>query len=282
MALTKYKLIDLIEQSNIKNEDNLLLIDDVRGISTGKSFIETKANMDGVNLKSYKIVDKNEFAYVADTSRRGDKIAIAFNRINKILISSIYTVFFVKRNDLLLSDYLFMYFNRPEFDRFSRFNSWGSARETFSWEDLCSIEIDLPSIEIQQKYVNIYNAMIENQRCYERGLDDLKLVCDAYFDKAKKGECISLGKLIEKVDVRNKNGYYGEEYVKGITNKKQFENTKANLKGVDLTKFIVVEKNQFAYNSRTDGRDMLVLAMNRDMDKIIVTFNYNVFKIKTY
>ena len=218
MALTKYKLVDLIEQSNIKNENNLLSIDDVRGISTGKSFIETKANMDGVNLKSYKIVDKNEFAYVADTSRRGDKIAIAFNRINKILISSIYTVFFVKRNDLLLSDYLFMYFNRPEFDRFSRFNSWGSARETFSWEDLCSIEIDLPSIEIQQKYVDIYNAMIENQRCYEHGLDDLKLVCDGYIDELRKKKIQKkLGNYISLCDTKNDNLKYGLDSVRGIS-----------------------------------------------------------------
>ena len=78
-----------------------------------------------------------------------------------------------------------MYFNRPEFDRYTRFNSWGSARETFSWEDMCDIDIELPSIEVQQKYVNIYNAMIQNQRCYEQGLEDLKLTCFAMADHFK-------------------------------------------------------------------------------------------------
>ncbi len=281
MGLTKYKLGELIEQCDNRNSDESLTVDCVRGISTSKEFIETKANMDGVSVKSYKIVNEDEFAYVADTSRRGDKIAIAYNsNKEKMLISSIYTVFFVKRKDLLLSDYLFMYFNRPEFDRFSRFNSWGSARETFNWEDMCDIDIELPNIDIQQKYVDVYNAMLENQKSYERGLDDLRLICDGHFDKVKKERTISLGEIIEKVDRRNIGGTYRENDVRGITNKKQFEDTKADLLGTDLSKFIVVQKNEFAYNSRTDGRDMLVLALNRDEKPVIVTWNYNAFKIK--
>lgn len=281
MALTKYKLVDLIEQSNIKNENNLLSIDDVRGISTGKSFIETKANMDGVNLKSYKIVDKNEFAYVADTSRRGDKIAIAFNRINKILISSIYTVFFVKRNDLLLSDYLFMYFNRPEFDRFSRFNSWGSARETFSWEDLCSIEIDLPSIEIQQKYVDIYNAMIENQRCYEHGLDDLKLVCDGYIDELRKKKIQKkLGNYISLCDTKNDNLKYGLDSVRGISIEKKFIDTKANMEGVLLKPYAIVKPNEFAYVTVTSRNgEKISLARNDSKQSYLCSSSYIVFKV---
>lgn len=281
MALTKYKLGELIEPCDVRNTDGQCTMDDVRGISTGKAFIETKANMDGVSLSSYKVVKKNEFAYVADTSRRGDKIAVAFNGNKDILISSIYTVFRVSRTDLLLSDYLFMYFNRPEFDRYSRFNSWGSAREIFSWEDMCDIDIELPPILIQQKYVDIYNAMLENQKSYERGLEDLKLVCDGHFDKAKNDKCISLGKIIEKVDNRNTDGAYGKDSVRGITNKKEFDDTKANLIDTDVSRFKIVGKEEFAYNTRTDGRDMLVLALNRDSENIIVTFNYNVFRIKS-
>lgn len=185
MALTKYRLGDLIEQCN-ERDNGTHVVEDVRGISTGKEFIETKANMDGVSLSSYKVVRPGEFAYVADTSRRGDKIALAFNASeHEVLISSIYTAFRVKSR-LLLSDYLFMFFNRPEFDRFSRFNSWGSARETFDWNDFCDIDIALPPVSIQQKYVDIYNAMLANQQSYEHGLADLKLVCDAYIEDLRK------------------------------------------------------------------------------------------------
>ena len=220
MGLSKYKLGELIDQSDARNEHGKYTVDDVCGISTGKDFIETKANMDGVSLTSYKIVCQQEFAYVADTSRRGDKIAIAINKNKEILISSIYTVFRVCRSDLILPDYLFMFFNRPEFDRYARFNSWGSARETFNWEDMCDIELKLPDLPTQQKYVDIYKAMVANQQSYERGLEDLKLVCDGFFDSVKKRKGICLGNFIEKTDNRNKEGLYKKEDVKGITNEK--------------------------------------------------------------
>ena len=189
MALNKYKLSDLIEPCDTRNCDGKYILEDIRGISTGKQFIDTKANMDGVSLSSYKVVDSQEFAYVADTSRRGEKIAIAFNNTEKaIIISSIYTVFRISRRDILNSDYLFMYFNRPEFDRYSRFNSWGSARETFDWDTMCDIDIELPDLPKQQKYVDIYKTMVANQQSYERGLEDLKMVFTGYIENLRKCE----------------------------------------------------------------------------------------------
>lgn len=282
MALTKYKLGALIELCDVRNYDGIYTLDDIRGISTGKEFIETKANMDGVSLSSYKVVDCQEFAYVADTSRRGDKIAIAFNTGKKpVLISSIYTVFRVADKDRLLSDYLFMFFNRPEFDRYARFNSWGSARETFDWDTMCDIDIELPDLPTQQKYVDIYKAMVANQRSYERGLEDLRIICDGHFDSAKKESTMPLGSLIERVDSRNSDNSFCEDDVKGITNNKEFAETRADVSSADLSKFKIVEPWHFAYNSRTDGRDMLVLALNKEEKPVIVTFNYNVFKIRS-
>lgn len=273
MALKKYKLGELIQLEDERNSQGLYSLEDVKGISTGKEFIETKANMDGVSLTSYKVVKTNEFAYVSDTSRRGDKIAIALNNTNNgILISSIYTVFSIKRNDLLLSNYLFMYFNRPEFDRYSRFNSWGSARETFNWEDLCDIEIDLPSLDVQQKYVNIYNAMLKNQQAYERGLEDLKLVCDGYIeDLRRKMPCEKIGGYIEEYNVRNNVGMIIDA-VRGIATSKEFIDTKANMDGVPLTNYKIVKPNMIAFISDTSRRgDKISLALNQSDDSYLVS-----------
>lgn len=202
MTLTKYKLGDLIEQVNIRNKDldKPYPKERVKGISTNKEFIETKANLEGVSLKSYKLVKQFQFAYVADTSRRGNKISLAFNDDDSpILVSSISTIFEIINKNILDPYYLFMYFNRNEFDRFSRFNSWGSARETFSWEDFCDIKIDLPTIDIQKKYVNIYKSMKKNQKNYINGIEDLKLVCDATVEKLKGSyEKESIGKYMIK------------------------------------------------------------------------------------
>jgi type I restriction enzyme S subunit len=205
MALRKIKLGELLEQSVNKNNELLYSLEDVRGISIKKIFIETKADMEGVSLKPYLIVKPDEFAYVTVTSRNGEKITLAYNNTQTTyIVSSSYVVFRVKRKDLLNSTYLFMYFNRPEFDRYSRYNSWGSAREVFTWQEMCDIEIELPDLETQEKFVNVYQAMCENQKAYERGLDDLKLVCDAYIeDLRKKGNLEYIGKYTSKRNEKN-------------------------------------------------------------------------------
>ena len=281
MGLTKYKLGKLIKQCDERNTNNDYFADDVRGISTEKSFIATKANLNGVRLTSYKIVKHGEFAYVADTSRRGDKIALAFNSTkNEILISSIYTVFRVNKTNLLDADYLFMYFNRPEFDRLSRFNSWGSARETFSWDEMCDIEINLPPIDIQQKYVAVYNAMLANQQSYERGLEDLKLTCETLIDDYKhKAPKISVGDILHEVDNRNTDNSITD--VQGINITKQFMPSVANTTGVDLSKYKVVQKGQFAFSGMQTGRDKCIrIALLHEDTPIIISPAYSVFEMK--
>lgn len=222
MALTRYKLGNLIELCETKNENLQYDINDVKGISIQKIFIETKADMTDVSLKPYLLVKPDDFAYVTVTSRNGEKITLAHNTTDKTyIVSSSYVVFRVKDKEHLLSDFLFMYFNRPEFDRYSRFNSWGSARETFSWEDMCDINIDLPPLPIQQKYVDVYNAMLANQKSYERGLDDLKLTCDAYIeDLRRKMPCEPIGNYVHPYNVKNTDGEITLE--QGINIDKQF------------------------------------------------------------
>lgn len=278
MALSKYKLGELIELRDERNSDGTFTLEDVKGISTGKEFIETKANMDGVSLDSYKVVNYQEFSYVADTSRRGEKIAVAFNTGEKpILISSIYTVFQVSRSDILLSDYLFMYFNRPEFDRYARFNSWGSARETFDWDTMCDIDILLPDLATQQKYVDIYKAMVANQQSYERGLEDLKLVCDAYIeDLRRKMTCEKIGKYIERVDERNVTNKY--KNVKNVSVKKMFNEVSAKVNKNELSNYKIVKPRQITFVQTTHNEHVFCNAMNDTNEVILVTSVNEVFE----
>ncbi len=280
MALSKYKLGELIEQCDQRNFDNEYILDDVRGISTGKEFISTKANMDGVSLLTYKVVAQREFAYVADTSRRGEKIAIAFNTGDKpILISSIYTVFRVSQNENLVSDYLFMFFNRPEFDRYARFNSWGSARETFDWDTLCDIDIELPDLPTQQKYVDVYNAMLANQQSYEHGLDDLKLTCDAYIEELRrKLPCEPIGPYIERHDVRN--GPNGTKNVMGISTTKEFREPTSKVNRNELSNYKVVKPRQISFVQTTHNEKVFCNAFNNTNEDIVVTSVNEVFSTK--
>ena len=282
MGLSKYKLGELIQLEDARNSDGLYSLDDVKGISIQKVFIETKADMKGVSLFPYIIVRPDFFAYVTVTSRNGEKITLAHNDTDKtFIVSSSYVVFSVARKDLLSSDYLFMFFNRPEFDRYARFNSWGSARETFSWEDMCDIELDLPDLPTQQKYVDIYKAMVTNQQSYERGLEDLKLVCDGYIeDLRRKIPCEKTGSYIELVEEINSDQKYSNDDVRGISIDKKFIETKADMDDVNLAPYLVVKPGEFAYVTVTSRNgEKISIALNESNDTYICSSSYVAFRI---
>lgn len=280
MVLTKYKLGDLIELCTEKNHNLKYGVDDVKGISINKIFIETKANMDGVSLKPYTLVKPDCFAYVTITSRNGEKITLAYNNSeNTYIVSSSYIVFKIIRKDIILSEYLFMFFNRSEFDRYSRFNSWGSAREAFSWNEMQDIEIDLPPVDVQQKYVNIYKSMLENQKCYETALDDLKLSIDALLDEYKKiSSKQSIGDLLEEIDIRNSENKFETAYGVNIT--KQFMPSVAS--SIDLHNYKIVNENQFVFSGMQTGRDECIrIALLKNHVPVVVSPAYTVLQVKS-
>ena len=273
MALKKVKLGDLLELCDERNSDLKYDLSDVRGISIKKVFIDTKADMEGVSLKPYILVKPDSFAYVTVTSRNGEKITIAHNDTKEtFIVSSSYVVFKVKRTDLILSEYLFMYFNRTEFDRYSRFNSWGSARETFSWQEMCDIDIELPPIDVQKKYVDIYLAMLANQRAYEQGLDDLKLVCDAYIEDLRRNmPSEEIGEYLILSDRRNDLNL-SVDFVRGLATSKEMIPTKADMDGVKLDNYKLVLPGQIAYVSDTSRRaDKISLGYNNTKEPVLVS-----------
>ncbi len=285
MGLNKYKLGALIELTDERNTKGAFTVEDVQGISTEKSFIATKANMDGVSLDSYKIVKFNEFAYVPDTSRRGDKIALAYNNSrSSVIISSIYITFKCKRLDLLMPEYLYMYFNRPEFDRYARFSSWGSARETFSWDDFCDIEIALPDIEQQRKYVNVYLALQKNLEAYQSKVEDLKIVCDGYLDNLKRtSSVVKLQKYIVQCDEKNSDNQYTLENLRGISIQKKFIDSKADMNGVSLAPYLLVRPKSFAFVPVTSRNgEKITLGFNDSDNCFIVSSSYVVFRVKDH
>lgn len=277
MALTKYKLGELIEQCDVRNDELKYTLEDVKGISIQKIFIETKADMKDVSLSPYKLVQPDNFAYVTVTSRNGEKITLAHNTTdNTYIVSSSYIVFKVNRIDLLVSDFLFMFFNRPEFDRYSRFNSWGSARETFSWEDMCDIEIALPSLDVQQKYVNVYNAMLSNQQSYERGLEDLKLVCDAYIEDLRRQiPCEAIGPYIEERNEKNEGNVI--TLFQGVNVDHVF--TEPKRVAEDSENGSVVRTGQFAFNKVMKAHNTKLPIALREGPDCVVSNSYQVFEV---
>ena len=266
------RLGDYIEQCDERNHNNKYDIEAIKGISTNKTFIDTKANLDGVPLQSYKLVASRYFAYVPDTSRRGDKVALAFNdSSDTYLISSIYCVFKVSALDELSPEYLYLFFLRPEFDRYTRYNSWGSAREVFSWGDMCNTMIPLPSITEQQQVVNAWKAFREIKEQNEAKAAPLMQVCQSYIQELKHTYPLQeIGPYIEECNERNLEGKFVEQDVRGIATSKGLIETKANLDGVSLNSYKLVKPKEIAFVPDTSRRgDKMSLGLN-DSDKTYI------------
>ena len=157
--MTNYKrlgdYIQPVDERNTALEDLPLM-----GLSITKEFIPSIANTIGTDMSTYRIIERNQFAYGPVTSRNGNKITIAlFDDYERALISQAYIPFKVKDTNKLNPEYLMMWFRRPEFDRYARFKSHGSAREIFDWEEMCSVELPVPPIEKQREIVAEYNAV---------------------------------------------------------------------------------------------------------------------------
>ena len=272
MALSKYKLGELIKQRREKYDGSEEL--PIRGVAR-EGFISPK--QDGADLSIYNVYYLNDFVF---NPARMELNSIALNMFwNKAICSSLYEIFYVIRTDLLLPEYLNLFIKRDEFARKCWFEAVGSARNYFRVADLSEFNIELPDLSTQQKYVDIYNAMVANQQAYERGLDDLKLTCDAYIeDLRRKMPREKIGKYLIECNERNDIGLTVDN-VRGIATSKEFIDTKANMDGVPLSNYKMVRPNEIAYISDTSRRgDKISLAMNSSDETYLVSSISTVFR----
>ena len=271
MALSKYKLGELIKQRREKYDGSEEL--PIRGVAR-EGFISPK--QDGADLSIYNVYYLNDFVF---NPARMELNSIALNMFwNKAICSSLYEIFYVIRTDLLLPEYLNLFIKRDEFARKCWFEAVGSARNYFRVADLSEFNIELPDLPTQQKYVDIYNAMVANQQAYERGLDDLKLVCDGYIeDLRRQMPCEKIGRYLVESDRRNTIGLTVDA-VRGLSTSKEMISTKADINGVGLDSYKVVEPRQIAYVPDTSRRgEKVSLGFNNTNEEFLVSSIYVVF-----
>ncbi|MCT7685044.1 MAG: restriction endonuclease subunit S [Lactobacillus iners] len=277
MGLSRYKLGELIELVTETNSDLKYQENDVRGMTITKEIIPTKANVKNTDLSKFLVVHPNEFIFNPRT--HGKKIGFGYNNSNKAFLISWNNIAFSLSEygrKLALPKYLFLHFNRSEWDRAACFSSWGSSTEVFSWNALCDMDIDLPPLAIQQKYVDVYNAMVANQKAYERGLEDLKLTCDAYIeDLRRRIPCEAIGPYIERHDVRN--GQNGTKNVMGVSTTKEFREPTSKVNRNDLANYKVVKPRQISFVQTTHNEKVFCNAFNNTDKDIVVTSVNEVF-----
>lgn len=280
MTLTKYKIGSLIEPVIDTNVELKYGSDDVKGMTITKDIIPTKADVSGADLSKYIVVSPGDFVYNPRT--HGKHIGFGYNNTKSSFIISWNNIAFRIKDSMkkiVLADYLFMHFKRDEWDREACFQSWGSSTEVFSWDALCDMDIELPSIAIQQKYVDIYISMQTNQKNYEKGLDNLRVTVELLVEKLKNTSVkCPVSTIFREIDNRNTDGHITD--VQGINITKQFMPSVANTLNVDLSKYKVVRKGQFAFSGMQTGRDECIrIAYHSKKNPIIISPAYTVFEL---
>lgn len=279
MTLTSYRLGDLIEKYDKKCNITNLTIYDISGINRDKEFFEPSKQV-GKNTSNYKNVPVGYFATNLMHVGRDVVLPVSYNHSSKNkIVSPAYTVFKVKDNVDLIDQFLFIYFNSKERDRYFWFSTDASIRDGLTWEDFCDIKIDLPTLDIQKKYVAIYKAMLENQAAYEKGLEDLKLACDGSMDKLKENYKLTrLKKVLKIVDIRNKN--LNIKDISGLNIEKRFIKSNSNVNENGLKNYKIVKPDELVFSGMQTGRDKCIrIALNTTNNNLIVSPAYNVFSI---
>lgn len=272
MALKRFKFGNLIRQRREKydGKENL----PIYGVSR-EGFISPK--QDGADTSIYNVYYKKDFVF---NPARMELNSIALNvNSEKAICSSLYEIFFITKTDVVLPEYLNMFIKRDEFARKCWFEAIGSARNYFRVSNLSEFEIELPSLPIQQKYVNVYNAMVENQKSYEQGLEDLKLVCDAYIEKLKTTtQCKPIGSFIKRTDIRNTNNKI--KNVMGVSTSKEFREPTSKVNRNELANYKIVKPRQISFVQTTHNEKVFAYAFNNTDKDIVVTSVNEVFYTK--
>lgn len=273
MGLTKWKLGELIKQRREKNNSYDV---PVRGVSR-EGFINPKQGR--IKVNDYNVFYLNDFVF---NSARMELNSIALNTtLEKGLCSPLYDVFYIVKPKILLPEFLNLYIKRDEFARRCSFLSFGSAHNSVHVDDLAELTIALPPLPIQQKYVDVYNAMVANQQAYEQGLDDLKLTCDAYVERLRHElEPVGIGEYLLLSDERNTVGLNADS-VRGLSTAKEVISTKANMNGVSVKNYKTFRSGQIAYVPDTSRRgEKISLALNNDDETYLVSSISTVFGTK--
>lgn len=188
-AYKEYRFSDLIEEVEERNISLEYGLDDIVGVTIEKGLIPTIANLTQTALDKFYIVKPDTFVYNPRT--HGVRLGMGYNDTNKTFLTSWNNVAFRVKEDakkIVLSKYLYIYFNRPEWDRQTNFMAWGSSTIVFAWNDFLSIKIKLPDLKEQEKIVNTYNAITKRIQLKQKINENLEKTAQCLFENVFKYE----------------------------------------------------------------------------------------------
>lgn len=274
MRLNRYRLGDYIERSTANNRELKYTEELIVGVTSDGVFSVPKGDVKGVDLTPYKVVNNGDFVY---NPSRFDLGSIAYRTEGLCIVSHLYQIFHLNEKGKNRIDplWLYIYLRRQEFRREVTFRNFGSQRPEFNFNDLSEIELPLPSLDEQRKFVRIYTAICDNIDAYNCKIEDLKLACDGYIEALRhKMVCEKIGGYIRECNERNDT--LSVTAVQGVESSGNFSETRANTIGLDFHNYKIVKPKQFAYNPSRINLGSIAM---REKTECIVSPMYIVFEV---
>ena len=285
--MKKYRLGEFVEAYNLRCGIPDLTPEQVSGINIDKEFFEP-AKQVGEDTSNYKIVPSSYFACNLMHVGRDNVLPIAMNcSKNDKYVSPAYSVFKLKSEDIILKEYFYILLKSSEKDRLFAFHTDSSIRQGLPWEDFCDIDITLPSIAQQRKYVDVYLALQNNLAVYQSKVDELKMVCDGYIEELRrKIPCERIGEYIVESNIKNSDNKIKE--VRSVSVTKEFKHTNAKVNKNELSNYLVVNPKEIAFVQTTGNEKVLAFAYNdydypvvvSSVDKVFGSKNENVLDLQ--
>lgn len=279
MGLKKYKIGEFVEPYSQRCGISDLIPEQVSGINIDKEFFEP-AKQVGEDTSNYKIVPPDYFACNLMHVGRDYALPVAINHSDKDkYVSPAYTIFKLKDENLVLKEYFFILLKSSEKDRYFAFHTDSSIRQGLPWDDFCDIDITLPSIEQQRKYVDVYLALQNNLAAYQSKVEELKLVCDGYIEELKRRmPSKRIGEYIVESNTKNSDNRIKE--VRSVSVTKEFKLTNAKVNKNELSNYLVVSPKEIAFVQTTGNEKVLAFAYNDYDCPVVVSSVDKVFGSK--
>ena len=199
---TYHRIGDYIREVNVRNRD--LKVTKPMGINIDKHFMPSVANVIGTDLSNYKMVHKKQFACNLMHVGRDEKIPMAMMTEDEtIIVSPAYFVFEIIKTDMLLPEYLMMWFSRPEFDRNAWFYTDADVRGGMDKKAFMDMRLPVPTLARQRELVAEYETLTRRIRLNEQMIAKLEETAQALYrkmfvegvDKERLPEGWRMGKL---------------------------------------------------------------------------------------
>lgn len=279
MSVKWHRLGDLVERIERPNADGKFGVEDVRGVSNTKLIQRTKASMDGRDFTPFTILNPGEFIFNRRTTRNGERLGLGFNQDNRpYIFTEDYVAFRVKDERKLIPAFLYVFFLRNEFDRYVRWDSWGSATEFFNWENMCEVEIPVPPISEQRKVVEAWQGLRTLKEQNEQLAAPLLALCRSYLQELKKTwPMVEIGPMITRTDVRNADNSI--RVVKSVSVTKELKDTNAKVDKSQLQSYKIVLPGNMSFVQTTGNEKCLCIAVNNLGEPIVVTSVNEVFHV---